>query len=66
MTMADGRTQHGQMLIRMDQRPLLDAWVIDKAPPLNQPWREGEKGRGWEAGPAFAWITYPKGTEGKI
>lgn len=68
MTVANGRTQHGQLLIRRDQGPLLDAWVIDKAPLA--PGTEinlGKKGRREErGGSAFVWIIYPKGTKGKI
>lgn len=68
MTMANGRAQHGQLLIRRDQRPLLDASVIDKAPlaPRTEINLAKKEGRGERGGPAFSWGIYPKGTKGKI
>lgn len=53
MTMANGRTRYGQLLIREDQRPLLDAlaWLTKpptphpQLPNFNPPWQEGEKRR---------------------
>ena len=68
MTMANGRAQHGQLLIRRDQRPLLDASVIDKAPlaPRTEINLAKKERRGERGGPAFAWVIYPKGTKGKI
>ena len=68
MTMANGRAQQGQLLIRRDQRPLLDASVIDKAPlaPRTEINLAKKEERGERGGPAFAWAIYPKGTKGKI
>lgn len=68
MTMAKGRAQRGQLLIRRDQRPLLDASVTDKArlAPRTEINLAKKEGRGERGSPAFAWDIYPKGTKGKI